>query len=148
MDIARGYRRAMAKAMTAAAAIPHFHYMEEIEVNKLVELKSSLSGSGLLKPGAKLTYLPFLIKSLSTALQKYPVMNSTVNEEATEICLKGAAKSFSLLKRLLWILHILPLHYCQISPSSLLCHVLYSTSSLLQSPPEISNMNVCGSIGI
>jgi len=79
----------MAKAMTAAAAVPHFHYMEEIEVDKLVALKSLLSQSIPLESGIKLTYLPFLIKSLSMALQKYPIMNSTVNESVTEIQVRG-----------------------------------------------------------
>jgi 2-oxoisovalerate dehydrogenase E2 component (dihydrolipoyl transacylase) len=85
----RGFRRAMANAMTAAVKVPHFHYMEEMDVDALVELKNTLSTSIPLPPGVKLTYLPFLIKSLSAALLKHPIMNSTVNEDVTEIQVKG-----------------------------------------------------------
>jgi 2-oxoisovalerate dehydrogenase E2 component (dihydrolipoyl transacylase) len=85
----RGFRRAMANAMTAAVKVPHFHYMEEMDVDALVELKNTLSTSIPLPPGVKLTYLPFLIKSLSAALLKHPIMNSTVNEDVTEIRVKG-----------------------------------------------------------
>lgn len=79
----------MAKAMTAAAAVPHFYYVEEIEVDKLTKLKRALSEGVPLEPGVKLTHLPFLIKSLSMALKKYPVMNSTVDEAVTEIQVRG-----------------------------------------------------------
>jgi 2-oxoisovalerate dehydrogenase E2 component (dihydrolipoyl transacylase) len=79
----------MANAMTAAVKVPHFHYMEEMDVDALVELKNTLSTSIPLPPGVKLTYLPFLIKSLSAALLKHPIMNSTVNEDVTEIRVKG-----------------------------------------------------------
>ncbi|GFQ03407.1 lipoamide acyltransferase component of branched-chain alpha-keto acid dehydrogenase complex mitochondrial [Phtheirospermum japonicum] len=37
----RGFQRAMIKSMTLAAKIPHFHYVDEIKCNALVELKAS-----------------------------------------------------------------------------------------------------------
>ncbi|KAK6138783.1 hypothetical protein DH2020_027480 [Rehmannia glutinosa] len=37
----RGFQRAMVKSMTLAAKIPHFHYVDEINCNALVELKAS-----------------------------------------------------------------------------------------------------------
>lgn len=86
----RGYRRAMAKAMTAAAAVPHFYYVEEIGVKKLTMLKRALSEGVQLEPGVKLTHLPFLVKALSMALKKYPVMNSTVDEAVTEIQVRAS----------------------------------------------------------
>eukprot|EP00249_Psilotum_nudum_P011632 c23290_g1_i1 orf=482-2101(+) len=85
----RGYQRIMVKTMTAAAAIPHFHFMEEFNVDALVELKKSLNDI-CAEQGVKLTYLPFVIKSLSVALTKYPLLNSTCNEDASEICCRGA----------------------------------------------------------
>jgi pyruvate/2-oxoglutarate dehydrogenase complex dihydrolipoamide acyltransferase (E2) component len=42
-----------------------------------------------LEQGVKLTHLPFLIKALSMALKKFPVMNSTVDEGVTEIQVRG-----------------------------------------------------------
>lgn len=80
----------MAKAMTAAAAVPHFYYVEEIGVSKLTEMKRALSEGVPLEAGVKLTHLPFLIKSLSMALKKYPLMNSVVDEAVTEINVRGA----------------------------------------------------------
>jgi 2-oxoisovalerate dehydrogenase E2 component (dihydrolipoyl transacylase) len=79
----------MAKAMTAAAAVPHFYYVEEIGVDKLTKLKRALSEGVPLEQGVKLTHLPFLIKALSMALKKFPVMNSTVDEGVTEIQVRG-----------------------------------------------------------
>lgn len=86
----RGHRRAMAKAMTAAAAVPHFYYVEEIGVSKLTEMKRALSEGVPLEAGVKLTHLPFLIKSLSMALKKYPLMNSVVDEAVTEINVRAS----------------------------------------------------------
>ncbi|KAL3700852.1 hypothetical protein R1sor_018874 [Riccia sorocarpa] len=80
----RGFRRVMAKTMAAAVSIPHFHYTEEVEMNSIVQLKNSLKDVPS-ENGIKVTYLPFLIKALSLALLKYPVMNSTVNEDVSEI---------------------------------------------------------------
>lgn len=78
----------MAKSMTLAAKIPHFHYVDEINCNALIELKASFQKENS-QPGIKYTFLPVLIKSLSMALSKYPFMNSCFNEELQEVILKG-----------------------------------------------------------
>lgn len=83
----RGFQRAMVKAMTLAAKIPHFHYVEEINCDALVELKESFQENS--DPGVKLTFLPILIKSLSMALSRYPLLNSCFSEEFHEVTLKG-----------------------------------------------------------
>jgi pyruvate/2-oxoglutarate dehydrogenase complex dihydrolipoamide acyltransferase (E2) component len=45
----RGIQRAMAKAMTAAAAVPHLGFSDEINLNALVELRRQLlPGTALL----------------------------------------------------------------------------------------------------
>ncbi|CAM6115917.1 unnamed protein product [Calypogeia fissa] len=80
----RGFRRIMVKTMTAAVAVPHFYYTEDIKVDGLVQLKDNLKGLTL-ERGVKLTYLPFLLKALSLALKDYPLMNSSVNEDISEI---------------------------------------------------------------
>lgn len=84
----RGFQRAMVKSMTIAAKIPHFHYLEEINCDALVELKSAFQKENS-DPDVKHTFLPFLIKSLSMALSKYPLLNSSFNEETNEVILKG-----------------------------------------------------------
>lgn len=78
----------MVKSMTLAAKIPHFHYVEEINCDALVELKSSFQKENS-DPDIKFTFLPILIKSLSRAMSKFPWMNSRFNEELNEVVLKG-----------------------------------------------------------
>ncbi|KAI5650825.1 hypothetical protein M9H77_36830 [Catharanthus roseus] len=85
----RGYQRAMVKSMSLAAKIPHFHYVEEIRCDALVELKTSFQNENS-DPDVKHTFLPLLIKSLSMALSKYPWLNSSFNEQLNEVTLKGA----------------------------------------------------------
>ncbi|KAJ4968256.1 hypothetical protein NE237_014957 [Protea cynaroides] len=84
----RGFQRSMVKSMTMAAKVPHFHYLEEINCDALVELKASFQDANS-DPDIKHTYLPFLIKSLSMALTKYPLLNSTFSEESYEVIYKG-----------------------------------------------------------
>lgn len=78
----------MVKSMSMAAKVPHFHYVEEINCDALVELKASFQDNNT-DPDVKYTFLPLLIKSLSMALSKYPIMNSCFNEESFEVILKG-----------------------------------------------------------
>lgn len=86
--ILRGFQRAMVKSMTIAAKIPHFHYVEEINCDALLDLKVSFQRENS-DPSVKHTFLPFLIKSLSMALTKYPFLNGSFNEESQTITLKG-----------------------------------------------------------
>lgn len=85
----RGYQRSMVKSMTLAAKVPHFHYLEEINCDALVELKASFQNENK-DHNIKHTFLPFLIKSLSMALSKYPLLNSSFIEETNEVVFKGS----------------------------------------------------------
>lgn len=85
----RGYQRAMVKSMSLAAKVPHFHYLEEINCDALVKLKASFQKENK-DHDVKHTFLPFLIKSLSVALSKYPLLNSSFIEETNEVILKGS----------------------------------------------------------
>lgn len=78
----------MVRSMTMAAKVPHFHYFEEVNCNALVELKAALQKENK-DQSVKLTFLPFLIKSLSMTLSKYPLLNSSFHEESDEIIMKG-----------------------------------------------------------
>lgn len=78
----------MVKSMSLAAKIPHFHYVEEINCDGIVELKTSFQNENS-DPEVKHTFLPVLIKSLSMALSKYPWLNSSFSEELNEVTLKG-----------------------------------------------------------
>uniref|UniRef100_A0A1J3EUT6 Dihydrolipoamide acetyltransferase component of pyruvate dehydrogenase complex n=1 Tax=Noccaea caerulescens TaxID=107243 RepID=A0A1J3EUT6_NOCCA len=85
----RGFNRAMVKTMTMATKVPHFHFVEEINCDALVELKHFFKENNT-DSTVKHTFLPTLIKSLSMALTKYPFVNSCFNEESLEIILKGS----------------------------------------------------------
>ena len=80
----RGYRKAMFKAMTNVANIPHFHYCDEVSTDALVELRAKLQGAPVLK-GQKLTFLPFLIKAAALALKENPMINSSVSSDGTAL---------------------------------------------------------------
>ncbi|KAK6930191.1 hypothetical protein RJ641_004285 [Dillenia turbinata] len=85
----RGFQRAMVKSMMMAAKVPHFHYIEEINCEAMVDLKSSFQSQNC-DPDIKHTFLPILTKTLSMALSKYPMMNSCYIEETQEVILRGS----------------------------------------------------------
>ena len=69
MEPVKGVRKIMAERMTeAVATIPHFTYVDEIDVTRLVQLREELKqkyGSGELK----MTLMPLFIKALSLAIR-------------------------------------------------------------------------------
>ncbi|KAK0672875.1 2-oxoacid dehydrogenases acyltransferase-domain-containing protein [Cercophora samala] len=78
----------MFKTMTRSLSIPHFLYADEVDFTSLVELRSRLnkvlakqplSLESAAHPVAKLSYLPFIIKAVSMALYKYPILNARVD---------------------------------------------------------------------
>lgn len=75
----------MARQMTeSVSTIPHFTYCEEIDLTELIALRSSLK-DGYAKQGIKLTMMPFFIKTLSLAIKQFPIMNSQVSADCTEL---------------------------------------------------------------
>lgn len=81
----RGVKAAMAKQMTASAStIPHFTYCDDIDMTDLIALRKSLKEK-YAKQGIKLTLMPFIMKAMSLAIKEYPVLNSRVNDECTEV---------------------------------------------------------------
>jgi len=76
-----GVRRVIASRMTDAKRnIPHFTYVEEVDVTELESLRKYLNGR--LPPGAApLTYLPFLIAALARVLEDYPQCNAWFDTE-------------------------------------------------------------------
>jgi 2-oxoisovalerate dehydrogenase E2 component (dihydrolipoyl transacylase) len=81
----RGMQAAMAKHMASAAAtIPHFIYSEEIDVTDLLALRARLKPEAE-AAGSRLTLMPFIMKAMALAVQEYPVLNSQLNDDVTEI---------------------------------------------------------------
>ena len=81
----RGMQAAMAKQMTdSVSTIPHFTLSDEIDLTDLINLRKDLKEQ-YAKQGVKLTMMPFFIKALSLALKEFPVINSQVNADCTEL---------------------------------------------------------------
>lgn len=74
-----GIRYLMAKKMTEAKTyIPHFSYFEQAEASRIVKLKDSVKQKGL-DEGIHVTWTPFFIRALSLTIQKFPIMNASVD---------------------------------------------------------------------
>ncbi|KAG8675123.1 hypothetical protein FPOAC1_001100 [Fusarium poae] len=74
----------MFKTMTRSLTIPHFLYADEVDFSSLVELRQRLNrvlakGPSVEGQPSKLSYLPFIIKAVSLALNKYPMLNARVD---------------------------------------------------------------------
>ena len=75
----------MAQRMAeSVATIPHFTFVEELDVTELMLLRRNLNeqhGSDELK----ITLMPLFIKALSMALKQFPLVNSRANNDFTEL---------------------------------------------------------------
>ena len=80
-----GLRRKIAENMAKSKrTIPHFAYVEEIDVTDLESLRQHLNATR--KDGQpKLTILPFLMTALCRALPDFPAANANYDEEANEL---------------------------------------------------------------
>jgi 2-oxoisovalerate dehydrogenase E2 component (dihydrolipoyl transacylase) len=85
----RGTRRQIAAAMTASAfSIPHVTEFLTVDATRLMELRERLRAL----PAAadlKLTPLAVVAKALCVAVRSYPLMNSSWDEAAGDIVVKG-----------------------------------------------------------
>ncbi|MCJ8318083.1 MAG: dihydrolipoyllysine-residue acetyltransferase [Colwellia sp.] len=81
----RGIKAIMAKAMVnSVSTIPHFTYCEEIDMTNLIKLRKGLK-EVYAKQDIKLTMMPFFMKAMSLALKEFPIINSQVNDDCTEL---------------------------------------------------------------
>lgn len=85
----RGVKAVMARMMVeSVSSIPHFTYCEEFDLTDLVALRESMKVK-YSSDEVKLTMMPFFMKSMSLALSQFPVMNSQVNADCTELTYKA-----------------------------------------------------------
>jgi len=71
-----GIRNLMSKRMSdSKARIPHFSYFEQVEVERLIQLKNNTK-SQTDAAGIHLTYMPFFIRALSICMGQHPILNS------------------------------------------------------------------------
>jgi 2-oxoisovalerate dehydrogenase E2 component (dihydrolipoyl transacylase) len=77
-----GLRRKIAEAMQRSKQrIPHFAYVEEVDVTELEALRVHLNESKRPEQ-TKLTLLPFLMQALVKAVPSFPMVNATYDDEA------------------------------------------------------------------
>jgi 2-oxoisovalerate dehydrogenase E2 component (dihydrolipoyl transacylase) len=75
-----GVRRVIANRLQASKReIPHFAYVEEVDITALESLRRRLNASS---DQPALTYLPFIALGLIRALQEFPQANALFNAEA------------------------------------------------------------------
>lgn len=76
-----GLRRVIAERMSAAKReIPHFAYVEELDITELEALRKHMN-SKKADPSQRLTLLPFLGLALVKALREFPQCNATYDKE-------------------------------------------------------------------
>lgn len=85
VEVIRGIKAITAKAMAeSVCTIPHFTYCDEIDMTELTQLRSDIR-EGYEKQNIQLTLMPFFMKAMSLALKEYPIINSQINEDCTEL---------------------------------------------------------------
>lgn len=85
-----GLRRRIAERMQdAKRRIPHFSYIEEVDVTALEDLRKALNDRhGAARP--RLTLLPFLVRALAKAVPDFPGLNARF-DDAAGVLLRHAA---------------------------------------------------------
>ncbi|MGV3455644.1 dihydrolipoamide acetyltransferase family protein [Sphingomonas sp.] len=83
-----GMRRRIAENMAAAKrAIPHFTYVDEIDVTALEAMRADLNANRGARP--KLTMLPFLIVAICRTLPDFPMLNARYDDEGGVVTRHG-----------------------------------------------------------
>ncbi len=84
----KGVRKKIAEKMQMAKhVIPHFTLMDEANVTELVKLRASLKDQ-MAEKKVKVTYLPFIMKTLIATAREFPEFNASIDDGAAEIVYK------------------------------------------------------------
>lgn len=84
-----GLRRKIAENMQEAKRrIPHFTYVDEVDVTALEQTRAMMNADRGGNP--KLTMLPFLITAMTRTLPDYPQINARYDDEANVVTRSGA----------------------------------------------------------
>jgi len=84
----RGLRKTIAQAMVKSkTTIPHAAGMDEADITQLAALKARAKERAAERK-IHLTFLPFVMKAVVAALQEHPYLNSSFDDETSEIVLK------------------------------------------------------------
>ncbi|PTL37497.1 dihydrolipoamide acetyltransferase family protein [Alkalicoccus saliphilus] len=80
-----GMRKAISKAMVNSKhTAPHVTLMDEVDVTALVAHRKQFKPVAEEK-GIKLTFLPYVVKALTSAVREYPVLNTSLDDSTEEI---------------------------------------------------------------
>lgn len=83
----RGIRRTIGERMAESKyTAPHVAHHDSADVSQLTAARRELSEE--LADDVSLTYLPFVLKAVVSALEAYPMMNATLDEDAEEVVKK------------------------------------------------------------
>jgi pyruvate dehydrogenase E2 component (dihydrolipoamide acetyltransferase) len=81
-------RKSIAKAMVnSKTKAPHVTLMDEVDVTELVAHRKKFKQTAI-DQGIKLTYLPYVVKALVSALRQYPILNASIDDATEEIVQK------------------------------------------------------------
>src|SRR5699024_1868804 len=85
-----GLRRQIAlKMQESKRQIPHFSYVEEVDVTDLEQLRHTLNDN--LDPDQdRLTMLPFIVRAMVLAVQRFPEINARYDSEKGSVTQFGA----------------------------------------------------------
>lgn len=85
-----GLRRKIAERMTVSKnTAAHFTFVEECDATRLMELRTRLRESGV-ERGVELTFLPFIVKAVVTALKHHPKLNASLDHTKNEVVMHRA----------------------------------------------------------
>lgn len=71
------FQSQMFKTMTRSLDIPHFLYADELNINNITTLRKRLASDP--RAPQKITFLSFVIKAVSLALNQYPLLNAKID---------------------------------------------------------------------
>jgi pyruvate dehydrogenase E2 component (dihydrolipoamide acetyltransferase) len=84
----RGLRKRIAEQMVRSKfTAPHFTYVEEVDMTAIVEWRKELKPK-MQKRGVNVTFLPFIFKALIPAFEKYPIVNSSLDDDRSVLIMK------------------------------------------------------------
>lgn len=70
---------AMFKSMTGSLSIPHFLYSDTVNITNLVTMRTRLNAIRNPETTPKFSYMPFIIKAVSLAMNQYPLLNARLD---------------------------------------------------------------------
>jgi 2-oxoisovalerate dehydrogenase E2 component (dihydrolipoyl transacylase) len=84
-----GMRRKIAQNMAESKRnIPHFSYVDEIDMTEIEDMRSDLNSNRGNRP--KLTILPLIIAAICKSLPDFPMLNATFDDEVGVVTRHGA----------------------------------------------------------